>query len=192
VANPERPAASTTHFGARFVAASAVAGVVVAFPAAWLWSRVADPPAGELTRSGLFLGEVQLNQQSEVTLWFLAVGFVVGLLAGLTVGWLGRRAGVVAVVGVVVLCAVAAALTALLGIKVFGPDQKAEAASASLGDEVTSKLTIGTDVAYLGWPIGGVTGTCLVILWWQESANGPSRRRAWSTVVAHPSSTRDS
>jgi hypothetical protein len=151
-----------------FVLAAAVAGVVLAFPTAWLWLLVADPPTGELTKSGVILGELQLNQQSGVTLWFLAIGFLVGLPTGAAVGWLGRRRGLAVVVAVVALSAVATGLTAFLGIHVFGPDQQAEAAAASPGDSITSRVTVGADPAYLGWPIGALSGTCLALLGWSR------------------------
>lgn len=182
MAYPERPGrSSTAGHDVVFVAVSALAGVGVAFPAAWIWLQLADPPTGQLTKTGITLGEVQLNQRSEVTLWFLAVGFVAGLVAGIVVGWLGRRRGIVAVVAVVVLSAVGAALTAFLGIHLFGPDEKAEAAAASVGDSITSRLTVDTDLAYLGWPIGGVVGACLAILCWPEPT-----RDAWRSSASSP------
>jgi hypothetical protein len=156
-----------------FVVGCALAGAVLAVPAAWVWLKVANPPAGALTtegtRQGISLGEIQLNQQAGVTLWFFVVGLAIGLLAGLVVAWLGRRLGVLTVWAVLALCAVAAALTAFLGISVFGPNEKAEASAASVGDQITSKLTIGTDLVYLGWPIGGLVGGCLAIVFWPEA-----------------------
>jgi hypothetical protein len=158
-----------------FVGVCALTGAVLAFPAAWVWLKAADPPAGVLTKQGskqgISLGEVQLNQQAGVTLWFFVVGLGIGLLAGLVVGWLGRRLGVVTVWAVLVLCAIAAGLTAFLGISVFGPNEKAEASNASVGDQITSKLTVGSDLVYLGWPIGGLVGSCLAIVFWPEPAD---------------------
>jgi ABC-type uncharacterized transport system permease subunit len=176
--------APVVRSGALFVVCAALAGVVVAFPAGWAWAHVADPPAGELTKTGVVLGELQLNQQSEVTLWFLVVGAVAGFLAGLVVGWLGRRRGVEVVVAVVALCLVGAWLSAYLGIHVFGPDEKAEALTASVGDLVTSRLTLGTDLAYLGWPIGGVAGACLALLCSPEYADGTVRSRRSRTIAS--------
>jgi hypothetical protein len=173
------------------VVVAALAGAILAFPAAEVWLHLADPPAGELTRSGVALGEVQLNQQSGVTLWFLVVGAVAGLLAGLVVGWLGRRRGMVAVVAVVVLCAVGAWLSAYLGIHVFGPDEKAEAADASIGDLVVSELSVGTFLAYLGWPIGGLLGACAALLCSPDYPNETFRTSGSSTVGAQTPTTWD-
>jgi hypothetical protein len=176
VAKPERSGArSSLRKDAVFLGLCALVGAVLAFPAAWVWLKVADPPTGELakqgTKQGIVLGEVQLNQQSGVTLWFLVVGLGIGLLAGLVIGWLGRRLGVLTVWGVLVLCVIAAGLTAFLGISVFGPDEVAEKKSASIGDQITSKLTIGTDLVYLGWPIGGLVGSCLAIVFWPDASD---------------------
>ena len=30
---------------------------------------------------------------------------------------------------------------------------------------------IGTDLAYLGWPIGGLVGSCLAIVFWPEASD---------------------
>ncbi len=157
----------------RFVLVSALLGAVLSVPAAFVWTKIANPPTAELTKQGVFLGEVQLNQQAEVTLWFLVVGVAFGLVAGLVVGWRGQRRGVVTVVAVIVMCAVAVALTAYLGVSVFGPDAEEQAKTAALGAQITSDLSIGSPVVYLGWPIGGMVGACLAIFWWPIRTNNP-------------------
>jgi hypothetical protein len=192
VAKPERSGArSTLRNDAVFLGVCAVVGAMLAFPAAWVWLKVADPPTGELTKQGttlgISLGEVQLNQQSGVTLWFLVVGLGIGLLAGLVVGWLGRRLGVLTVWGVLVLCVIAAGLTAFLGISVFGPDEVAEKKSASIGDQITSKLTIGSDLVYLGWPIGGLVGSCLAMVFWPEGSDDDLAMSDKPGIYAAPS-----
>ena len=176
MAKPERSGArSSLRKDAVFVGVCVLVGVVLSFPAAWVWLQLANPPSGVLTKQGtkhgIALGEVQLNQQAGVTLWFLVVGLGIGLLAGLVVGALGRQRGVTTVWGILALCVIAAGLTALLGISVFGPDEVAEAKSAAVGDQITSRLLIGTDLAYLGWPIGGLVGSCLAIVFWPEASD---------------------
>jgi hypothetical protein len=154
-----------------FLAYAALVGAVLSLPAALLWNLVADPPEAAFTKQGVFLGEQQLNQQAEVSLLFLAVGFGFGLAAGLATGWLGRRRGALTVLAVLVLCAVAAVLTSYLGISVFGPDAKAQAGSADVGSLITTDLTIGSKLMYLGWPIGGMVGACVAIMSWPVPAN---------------------
>ena len=64
-----------------FVLKASVAGAALAVPAAWVWASVADPPRAVLTARGVSFGESQLNQQSEITLWFLVVGLAFGTAA---------------------------------------------------------------------------------------------------------------
>lgn len=154
-----------------FVLKASLAGAVLAVPAAWIWARVADPPQAELTARGVSLGESQLNQQSEITLWFLVVGLAVGTAAGLSTGLLGRCRGMVTVAAVVVMCLVGAALTAFLGISVFGPDAEADIAHSVIGESIMSDLRVDSLLAYLGWPIGGLAGLCLAIYTWPVTPN---------------------
>jgi hypothetical protein len=183
-AGPSAPSVSLAD-AVRFVVASVVAGGVLAVPAALVWGQVADPPKAQLTKQGAYLGEVQLNQQAEVTLWFLVVGFAFGIVAGLVVGWRGQRRGSVTVLAVVALSVVGTALMRYLGISVFGPDAKSEAASAAIGSLITSNLSVGSWLAYLGWPIGGLIGACGAILLWPVTGNGPNSTPASDTVVPH-------
>jgi hypothetical protein len=184
-AAPTSPTLSAAD-AARFVAAAVVAGGVLAVPAALVWRAISDPPKALVTKQGAYLGEVQLNQQAEVTLWFLAVGFVFGLVAGLGVGWRGQRRGAVTVLAVVAMSAVATALTAYLGISVFGSDATSEAAGAAVGSLITSNLSIGSWLAYLGWPIGGLVGVCAAILRWPVQGNVDNSTPTSDTVVPHP------
>ena len=79
MAKPERSGArSSLRKDAVFVGVCVLVGVVLAFPAAWVWLQAGRPArrrahqAGH--QAGIALGEVQLNQQAGVTLWFLVVG----------------------------------------------------------------------------------------------------------------------
>ncbi|MDX6367088.1 MAG: hypothetical protein QOK30_2164, partial [Nocardioidaceae bacterium] len=73
----------------------------------------------------------------------------------------------------------------------FGPDEKAEAATASVGDLVTSRLTLGTDLAYLGWPIGGLAGACLALVCSPEYADDNLRDRRSRSIAARTPTTGD-
>jgi hypothetical protein len=159
---------SSTRARIVFVAVCAAAGVLLAVPAGWLWARLADPPVGVAFQGAVYYGELQLNLQSEITLWFLAVGFCFGLVAGLVIGALGGRHGVVTVVAVLALCGLAAWLTKWTGLHWFGPDSAAELAKAKDGDPVTGGLEVATWVAFLGWPIGGMVGALATISTWPQ------------------------
>jgi hypothetical protein len=142
-----------------FVIGAIFGGLVAAPVAALGWAHLANPPTALVTRRGVFItGEANYNQQVSVTLWFLLIGVVLGFVCGLVVAWLGRRLGVVTVIAVFLLCAVASGVSAWLGAGVFGPDLDAQLAGARVGDLVASELSITSEVAYLGWPMGGMLG----------------------------------
>lgn len=154
---------------ATFVLLAAAAGVLLGVVGGYLWSVIADPPAGILTKQGVFLtDELAYNQQVEVTLWYLAIGTGLGLLGGLFCGFLGRRHGVAVVVAALVMTVIGAAVSGYLGIHVFGPDPAAEVKASAIGDSITAALDVATFVAYLGWPIGGVVGVLLSVSTWRQ------------------------
>jgi hypothetical protein len=165
-----------------------LAGIALAFIGGFVWAKIADPPKALVTDDGVFLtGEIGYNAQVVVTLWFIVVGLIGGILSGLVVGLLGRRHGGASVVAVIVMCAVASGLGAWAGIHVFGPDMTAQVADASSGDLITTELSIGSDVAYLGWPIGGLLGAFVGIAFWPPDRKGPYAGPMSSTVVGHSS-----
>ena len=169
---PEAPAPPRAGSSAAarvvFVLVCAAIGAVLAVPAAWLWTVVADAPKGVVFEGQVFYDEVQLNVQSEVTLWFIVVGVVLGILAGLAVGLRGERHGVVTVVAVLALCAVASLVTGWLGVHVFGPDEAAQVAEVEEGGEISGAFSVDTWVAYLGWPVGGMIGALAAIAGWPK------------------------
>ncbi len=145
-----------------------LAAVAFSLGGAQLWAQLADPPSATLTSQGVFFGEVELNQQSGVTLWFFLVGVGLGLILGALTGVLGRNLGVVTVLSTVVVCIVVAAASAWLGIQVLGPDEQAQLAATTLGGSVTAKLAVSSIVAYLGWPIGGLMGVLAAVALWPK------------------------
>lgn len=149
---------------------SALAGLVLAPVAGWLWLVVSDPPKAPLySNGGVYLGEQGLNQQSGVTLWFIVIGAAFGVVAGLAIGWFGQRFGWLSVAAVLVLCVVASIGSRYLGVHVFGPDPKSEVAHAHVGDLIQVRAGVDTWVAYLGWPIGGLLGALAAIAGWNQS-----------------------
>jgi hypothetical protein len=144
-----------------FAVASILGGVVAGFAGGAAWAALADPPKALITQRGAFLvSEVSYDHQVTVTLWFLVVGIVGGLVAGAVIGLLGRRLGPVAVGAAVLMSAVATGLAAWSGIHAFGPDGP-QPHAGSPGDLVPTALSITSDVAYLGWPIGAMLGVLI-------------------------------
>jgi hypothetical protein len=149
----------------------AVIGALLSPLAGWLWVTLADPPQVPLAAGGgIFLGEEALDQRSGITMWFFVIGLGLGAVAGLAVGWWGRRFGWLAVVGVLVLCGVATLASRYLGVHVFGSDPSSEAAGASVGDLIRIDVSLETWVAYLGWPIGGLLGALAAISAWGRAS----------------------
>jgi hypothetical protein len=149
-------------------------GAVLSPVVGWAWVTMADPPSVPLASDGgLYLDEQALNQQSGVTLWFLVIGAVVGAVAGLAVGWFGRRAGWPVVLGVLLLSGVATLGSRYLGTQVFGPDDREAAAHADVGDLIQLDASLDTWVAYLGWPIGALVGVLGAIGGWRRSETQP-------------------
>ncbi len=144
-----------------FVGWCALAGILAGLLGGLLWVYLAEPPIVPPSAEGSFPGERELDQQTEVTMWFLAVGVVGGLIAGLLAGWRGHRHGWVSVIGVLVLGAVAAAATYRSGV-LFHPDPEV------LGGLVTSGIVIDSWVVALGWPIGGLIGALGAIFGWRK------------------------
>lgn len=157
-----------------YVVISALVGALGGLAAGWVWTRIAAPPAGLLTSGGVVFGETELNQQVAVTMKFLVTGLSAGLVVGLLLAWRGSRHGLAAVLAVVLACAVASFVSYWTGVHVFGPDAKAQLTSASVGDRITAPVSVGTKVAFLGWPIGGLIGALLAISWWPRTS-APSR-----------------
>jgi hypothetical protein len=149
-------------------------GAALAPFAGWVWVALANPPTVPVASDGgLYLGEQALNQQSGVTLWFLVVGAAFGAVAGLVVGWLGRRYGWPTVLAVLVLCAIGSVGSRYLGVHVFGPDPAAAAEHAAVGTPIQLDVGLDTWVAYLGWPIGGIVGVLAAISAWSRSESSP-------------------
>lgn len=168
-----------------------LAAVAFSLGGAQLWSQLADPPSATLTSQGVFFGEVELNQQSGVTLWFFVIGVGLGAVLGALTGAVGRNLGVATVLSTVVVCFVVAAASAWLGIKVLGPDEQAELAATTLGGSVTAKLAVSTVVAYLGWPIGGLLGVLAAVSFWPKADKGIPEYDAASSVIDQPARGED-
>ena len=145
---------------------SIVGGALLGVLHAWLWVMWSNPPDAQVYQDGIFLDEQALSGQTTITLWYFVIAAGLGLLAGLVIGWFGRRVGWPTVVAVLVMSAVGAVVSRYLGIHVFGPDPKAAAAHAKVGDLIQIGVQIDTKIAYLGWAIGGLVGALASIAGW--------------------------
>lgn len=135
----------------------------------WLWTRFGDPPAGVATAGGVAFGETELDQQVGVTIWFLVIGFALGVVAGFFLAWRRSRHGVATVLAVVIACVVAAFVSYWIGVHLLAPDTKADFAAARVGQRIATPVDVGTKVAFLGWPVGGLCGALGAMFWWPRT-----------------------
>jgi hypothetical protein len=165
------------------------AALVLAIPAAWVWASLADPPSAKLTATGLMFGETSFDQVTRITLLFVVVGLVGGLLMGLVASYFGRRHGLVAVVAILVASWVAATMTVWFGIHVFGPDHPVDFIALfnattkkrtemlhdfSQGDELVSTLALTSPVGLIAWPLGAMLGTLGGASLWPRTHKAPA------------------
>jgi hypothetical protein len=148
-ATPTRPgwrlAVRLLGFLAGSLALGAAAGVV--------WWSVVRPPAYELnSNGGATTTERGLAEFIAGDAWFCAIGLVAGLLIGLA-AWRWLRTLGWTVVLVVLVCAVASALTCwLVGYRLGPGDFSARLAAAQPGQLVPIPLTLRARASLLVWP----------------------------------------
>jgi hypothetical protein len=132
-------------FLAGSLALGAAAGVV--------WWLVVKPPAYELnSNGGATTTERGLAEFIAGDAWFCAIGLVAGLLIGLA-AWRWLRTLGWTVVLVVLVCAVASALTCwLVGYRLGPGDFSARLAAAQPGQLVPIPLTLRARASLLVWP----------------------------------------
>jgi hypothetical protein len=153
-----------------YAAGCLLTGAAAGVPAGWLWTRLASPANGIRTSSGVVLGETALNQEVGVTMWFLTTGVAVGLLLGLGFAWRNSRYGVTVVVAVVLACGLGSLISYWTGVHLFGPDAKTQWASTTVGQHIAVPVSVGTTIAFLGWPVGGLFGVLVAISRWPRTS----------------------
>jgi hypothetical protein len=160
----------------RYAAKTAAIGVVLGLVGGAVWAAVASPPAALRTSTGLILGETQLDQQFGVTMAFLVTGVIVGVLVGLAVCWKGATYGVLAVAAAVAAAVIGCFLSYWSGVHLFGPGSPGALTAHSGAQRVVVQLSVDTDAAYLGWPVGSLLGAVAAISAWpRQRANSPAR-----------------
>jgi hypothetical protein len=133
--------------------AFATASLGLGAAAGVLWWLVVNPPAYELnSNGGASTSERGLTEFISGDAWFCAIGLVVGLMIGLA-AWRWLRSIGWTVVLVVLVCAVAAALTCwLVGYRLGPGDFSARLAAAQPGQLVPIPLTLRARASLLTWP----------------------------------------
>jgi hypothetical protein len=120
------------------------------------------------------MGEADFGQQFGADGWFVVIGVLAGLAAGLALtGW--RRRDPLLVVGLLVVgSCLAAALMAVLGHRLGPGDPGAALRGVQLGAKVPERLDVGPQLpgrphqgafpVYLSWPFGALVGAMFVLV----------------------------
>jgi hypothetical protein len=139
-----------------------------------LWSQLVTPADYTKVTGGGGMGETDFGHQFGADGWFVVIGVLGGLLAGLGLtGWRSRDPLLVVGLLLVGSC-LAAAVVVLLG-HLLGPgDPGAALRAVGVGAKVPERLDVGPQLpgqpheadlpAYLSWPIGALAGAMFVLL----------------------------
>jgi hypothetical protein len=151
--------------------------VVLGLVCGVLWSLVASPAEFTKLSNGGAMGEDQLSRQFGVVGWYVVIGALAGLAAGLLLAWWRSRDPLLTSVLLVVGTVLAAVVMAVVG-HLLGPgDPRAALRAAKVGAHVPQRLDIGlrpvrplgpylreTAAVYLSWPVGALAGALFALL----------------------------
>lgn len=140
-----------------FVLLGVVCGV------AW-WLLVDLPEFSRGRGGGSSMGEVELGKRFNADGWYTVLALVVGFLAGGALTWWRSRDYLLTTVLLVPGAGIAAATTAVVGGALGPSDSRSGVELVQPGEPVTVALALGSDVAYLMWPIAALAGA-LMVLW---------------------------
>ena len=178
-AGPDAAPATGRHPGgvARDVAVVLGSFVVLGLLCGVLWSLVASPAEFTKLPNGGSMDEDQLGRQFGVVGWYVAIGAVTGLGAGLVLAWKRSRDPVLTGVLLVLGAVLAAVLMALVGHRLGPGDPRAALRAAKVGAHVPQRLDVGlrpvrpvgpylrdTAPVYLVWPAAALAGALFVLL----------------------------
>ncbi len=149
----------------------AVGAVALGALGAVAWAQLAQPSPWQVLSGRLVLTEEAARGDFRVALLFAAIGLVGGLVLGV-VGQLSLRASIVGVALVAVASVLASVVAWRLGI-VLGPPDPSSVAGLTDGDEVPSRLAVGSVVPFFAWPIGALVGVLLGT--WVEPGSASDR-----------------
>ena len=129
-----------------------------------LWSVLVSPAEFTKLASGGAMGENELGKQFGADGWFVVIGFLAALGAGLVLTVWRSRDPLLTSLLLVVGAALAAAVMALVG-HWAGPGDPGQALrAAEVGAQVPESLDVDSFSIYLSWPFGALVGALFVLL----------------------------
>lgn len=142
-----------------------------------LWSALVTPAEFTKLSAGGAMGEDELGKQFGADGWYVVVGSLSGLVAGLVLtAWRSRdplATSLLLLVGAVA----ASAVMALVG-HWAGPGDPARALwAAKVGSRVPESLDVDSLTIYLAWPFGALLGALVVLVGRTPAADLPGERR---------------
>jgi hypothetical protein len=129
-----------------------------------LWPVLVSPAEFTKLASGGAMGENELGKQFGADGWFVVIGFLAALAAGLVLTAWRSRDPLLTSLLLVVGAAAAAAVMAQVG-HWAGPGDPAQALRvAEVGAKVPESLDVDSFSIYLAWPFGALVGALFVLL----------------------------
>ena len=129
-----------------------------------LWPVLVTPAEFTKLASGGAMGENELGKQFGADGWFVVIGFLAALAAGLVLtAWRSRDPLLVSLL-LVVGAAAAAGVMALVGHWTGPGDPSAALRTARVGATVPESLDVDSFSIYLAWPVGALVGALFVLV----------------------------
>ena len=129
-----------------------------------LWPVLVTPAEFTKLSTGGTMGENELGKQFGADGWYVVIGFLAALAAGLVLtAWRSRDPLLVSLL-LVVGAAVAAGVMALVGPWTGPSDPEAALRAAKVGAKVPESLDVDSFSIYLAWPFGALVGALFVLV----------------------------
>lgn len=158
------------------VAALAAVGALAGVVWQWLWTPTVGVVVDHRWTAGDALG---LQHEFSGTGWYVVVGLVAGLVAGIAVALLVDRVPLLTLAAVVVGSALAAWVMLLVGSALGPPDPAIAARTADDGTRLPMELSVTGRSPWIALPSGALVGLLVVFI-------GLSPRRQIPSVESPP------
>jgi hypothetical protein len=143
------------------VAALAAVGALAGVVWQWVWTPTVGVAMGHHWTAGDAIG---LQHEFSGTGWYVVVGAVAGLVAGVAVALLVDRVPLLTLAAVVVGSALAAWLMMVVGTALGPADQDVVARAAADGTRIPMQLTVTGRSPWIALPSGALLGLLLVFI----------------------------